>query len=197
MELNTSRKVANCAATQEFSSILWNSKVHYSFHISPLLVPILSQINPSIPNHSISLRSILILSTRLRLGLVVVSFLLSFPPISYIHSTSLTFVLHALCISSSLTWPLVISLHIIKLFLSLTEMHCFMQGTDWILNIIYRNFRLEKVKWELVKRWSFFNWRSYDWLIASFLGYFTTLFYFHRVHNQCDGEIKYALGALR
>jgi hypothetical protein len=42
----------------------------------------------SIPSHPISLRSILILSTHLRLGLVVVSFLLVFPPISYMHSSS-------------------------------------------------------------------------------------------------------------
>jgi hypothetical protein len=34
----------------------------------------------------------------------VVSFLLNFPPISYMHSSSPPFVLHALPISSSLTW---------------------------------------------------------------------------------------------
>jgi hypothetical protein len=34
----------------------------------------------------------------------VVSFLLAFPPISYMHSQSPPFVLHALPISSSLTW---------------------------------------------------------------------------------------------
>jgi hypothetical protein len=34
----------------------------------------------------------------------VVSFLLAFPPISYMHSCSPTFMLHALPISSSLTW---------------------------------------------------------------------------------------------
>jgi hypothetical protein len=34
----------------------------------------------------------------------VVSFLLDFPPISYMHSSSPPFVLHALPISSSLTW---------------------------------------------------------------------------------------------
>jgi hypothetical protein len=37
----------------------------------------------SIPSHPISLRSILILSTHLRLCLPVVSFLLAFPPISW------------------------------------------------------------------------------------------------------------------
>jgi hypothetical protein len=35
---------------------------------------------------------------------LVVSFLLVFPPIFYMYSSSLPFVLHALPISSSLTW---------------------------------------------------------------------------------------------
>jgi hypothetical protein len=46
--------------------ILWNPKVHYRVHNSPLLVHILIQINPV---HAISLRSILILSTHLCLSL--------------------------------------------------------------------------------------------------------------------------------
>jgi hypothetical protein len=71
MELSPSRGTANSAAIQEFPSILWNSKVHYRVHMNPPQITILSQVNPmqSIPSHPISLRSSLILSTHLRLGL--------------------------------------------------------------------------------------------------------------------------------
>jgi hypothetical protein len=77
-ELSPSWGTANCAATQNLPSILWNPKVQYRVHKSPPLFPILSHINPihTIPSY---LRSILILSTHLRLGLPSGLFPFGFP----------------------------------------------------------------------------------------------------------------------
>jgi hypothetical protein len=94
MELSPSWEVANCAATQELPRILWNQKVHYRVHKSPPMVPILNQINPihTIPSY---LRSILISSIHLRLGLPSGLFPCGFPT-NITYSSSLPFVLHAL-----------------------------------------------------------------------------------------------------
>jgi hypothetical protein len=62
----------------------------------------------SISSQTISLRSILILSTHLRLSLPSCLVPSAFPPISYIHSSSPPFELHALLISFSLTWSSVL-----------------------------------------------------------------------------------------
>jgi hypothetical protein len=68
IELSPSWETASCSTTKEFPNILWNMEVHYHAHNSPPLAPILSHINPvhTTPSY---LRSILILSTHLHLGL--------------------------------------------------------------------------------------------------------------------------------
>jgi hypothetical protein len=68
MELSPSWEVASCAATQESPSILWNTKFPYHVHKSPPLVPILRQISPVHITQSYLSKSILILSSHLRLG---------------------------------------------------------------------------------------------------------------------------------
>jgi hypothetical protein len=105
MELGPSWEAANCAATRELPSILYNPEVHHRVHMAPHRSLSWARSIQSLPSHPASLRSIIILSTHLRLGLPSGSLLLAFPPISYMHSSP-PFVLHALPISSSLTWSL-------------------------------------------------------------------------------------------
>jgi hypothetical protein len=65
--ITPSLEANSCSASQEIPRILCNSKLNYRVHNIPPLVPILSQINPTL-SHPISLRPIL-LSSHLRLGL--------------------------------------------------------------------------------------------------------------------------------
>jgi hypothetical protein len=68
MELSPSWEAANCVATEELSSILWNPKVHYRVDRSPPLVPILSPVTlvHTIPSYLSNIH--LVLSTHLHLG---------------------------------------------------------------------------------------------------------------------------------
>jgi hypothetical protein len=101
------------------------------------------QPNPSQP---ISLRSILILPTHLRLGFPSGLFLLAFPPISYMHSSSPPFVLHT---------PPISSLKITYMKFSLAEkfghdycaslalsfwLSCFSVGSAWFIGKVWIGF---------------------------------------------------------
>ena len=68
MEQSPSWEANRFAASQEIPRILWNPKVHYRIHNCPPPVPILGQLDP-VHTHPTSWRSILILSSHLRLGL--------------------------------------------------------------------------------------------------------------------------------
>jgi hypothetical protein len=79
MELSPSRKAASCSATTKLPSILRNPKTHQRVQNNLPLIPILNQSNPTHTTHPISLRSILIFFTHLRIGLLSALFLSDFP----------------------------------------------------------------------------------------------------------------------
>jgi hypothetical protein len=90
-------KSASCTANKEFPNILCNQNVHYNVHNRPPM----SHHNQYLPQHCISLWSILILSSHLiiHLGLHnlwVSSFIQVSTSRLYKHSHSLTCMLHSM-----------------------------------------------------------------------------------------------------
>jgi hypothetical protein len=93
MELSPSWEPATCVATQELLSILWNPKVHYRVHKSTPLIPIRSYINPIhiIPSYLSKIHFNIVHPSTFSSSQWL---LLSFPLISYMHSSSPQFMLH-------------------------------------------------------------------------------------------------------
>ena len=113
MEESPSWETNRFSSSQEILRILWNPKVHYRVYKCPPSIPILSQINPFHAPQLTSLRSILILSYHLSLGLPSSLFLtkirrhfsysphvLHAPPIPLIglhHSKNVILILQPVC----------------------------------------------------------------------------------------------------
>jgi hypothetical protein len=97
MELNPSWDAASCVATKAFPNILWSPTFHFRVSKSPPLVPTLSKINPIHTTLSyLSEIHFKYYSPTYVLAFLVVSFLLTFPIIFYVHSSSPPFMLHDL-----------------------------------------------------------------------------------------------------
>jgi len=79
MEQSPSWKANQLLSKQEIPSILWNLKLRYYIYKCPPPVPILSQINLVFAEHPTSWKSIIILSSHLRLDFPSGLFPLGFP----------------------------------------------------------------------------------------------------------------------
>jgi len=80
---------------KKYPALFWNPKIHYRVHKDPPLFPVLTQ---STPSHPTAVRSVLILSSHLRLGLPSGLFYSDFPMKilqTFLISPVLPCVLHA------------------------------------------------------------------------------------------------------
>jgi len=87
-------KANSHSESQEISHLSWNLKVHHHVHKIPPPVSNVSQMNPVYISPPCFLRSILILSSHLRLVFWVVSNLQDFKPKLCMHFSSLPYMLH-------------------------------------------------------------------------------------------------------
>ena len=94
MERSHFKEANRLSASQEIPRILWNTNVHYLIHKCPPPVAILSQSDPVDAPHSTNRRSILILSSHLRLGLPGGLFPQVSLPKSCIHLSMPPYALH-------------------------------------------------------------------------------------------------------
>jgi hypothetical protein len=95
MQQNLFREANSSSATQEILLILWNRKVHHRIHNSPPPVTILCKIDAVHVHRRTYQRSILLLSSHLRLGLPSGLFFRFFPLKPCMPFYASPYVLHA------------------------------------------------------------------------------------------------------
>ena len=91
--LSPSSEANHFSASQEIPRISWNPKVHYSIHMCPPPVPILSQ--PNLVHNPTSWRAILMLSSPSMPGSPKWPLSLKFPHQNPVYTSPLTHTLHA------------------------------------------------------------------------------------------------------